>query len=125
MSKLRSLTELVQGVWQVAPVAAQSHVVLVRWQVMQLPSGERMFVGYAANIGEGRTSSAVVTFDVVALRGVTKSGRVYELEGPPGYDEDALHVWLAWLDINHHADWTEVTQSVWEEHCCVRSQGSS
>lgn len=42
---------------------------------------------------EGRVSSAVVHIDRITMRARTASGRLYELSGSPGYDDDGMYVW--------------------------------
>lgn len=114
------------GVWKTAPVSEQPSLTLARWQVMQLPDGDRHLVGYALQNMEGRASSAVATFDAALLRGVTSSGRVYELSGAPGHDSDAEYVWRAWARINEAPEWTDVTAEVWATHfeACKRPTGN-
>ena len=115
------------GVWRTAPVGEQPSLTLVRWQVVQLKNGDRHFVGHAVQNREGRASTAVQTFDPSSMRGSTKSGRVYELGGAPGYDSDAEYVWRAWSRINEAPDWTDVTSEVWAAHleACRRNSGGS
>ncbi|MBA3597987.1 MAG: hypothetical protein H0W40_11525 [Methylibium sp.] len=104
------------GVWRTAPVGEQPSLTLARWQVMQLPHGERHLVGYALQNREGRVSSAVATLDAASLRGVTATGRVYALSGRPGHDSDAEYTWRAWARINAAHEWTDVTAEVWAAH---------
>ena len=107
-------------VWKTAPVNEQPSLTLVRWQVMQLPNGDRHFVGYAVENKEGRASTAVATFDATSLKCVTASGRVYKLSGRPGHDGDAEYVWQAWRRINDAPDWTDITAQVWAAHVEAR-----
>ena len=65
---------------------------LEHWQVAETTAGTRHFVGWARAAQEGRVSSAVVRFDRESRTGVTESGRIYELDGPSGHDEDAGYV---------------------------------
>jgi hypothetical protein len=103
-------------VWKSASVDHEPTTTLVSWQVMAFANGERSFVGYAVESREGRVSSAVVTFDVKALRGVTRSGRVYQLRGRPGVDSDAAYLWRRYVSGHDDSTWTDVTASVWLEH---------
>jgi hypothetical protein len=88
------------GVWGTTPVSQTPELCLVRWTVFELPDGDRHFVGYNITEHEGRVSSKIMQFDTETMRGVTSSGRVYELQGPPGMDSDALYVWGRWARIN-------------------------
>lgn len=95
-------------VWAVNNVQRQPSVSLLEWQVMQVENGDHHFVGYCPENREGRVSSAVVTFDVQKLRGVTRSGRVYQLVGRPGLNVDAEYIWQVWADINEVKTWKDV-----------------
>jgi hypothetical protein len=97
------------GIWRTAPVSQSPQIVLESWTIRQLANGDRHFVGWNCTDHEGRASSKIVTFDPTSLRGVTRSGRVYELRGRPGHDRDAEHVWASWLRINGKPAWTDVT----------------
>lgn len=48
----------------------------------------------------GAVSSKIVSFDPETMRGVTRSGRVYQLIGLPGYCDDAHYVKHAWGERN-------------------------
>lgn len=74
----------------------QPEVRLVRWRVMETELGERHFVGYHMNRDQGRVSSAIEYFDPAERRGVTRSGRVYELLGEPASDGDTVLIWAVW-----------------------------
>ncbi|MCV2355343.1 hypothetical protein LNV09_14410 [Paucibacter sp. B2R-40] len=97
------------GVWRTASVSEAPQIVLESWTVRQLENGDRHFVGWNCTHHEGRASSKIIQFDPVTLRGVTRSGRVYELRGKPGHDRDAEHVWSSWCRINGAEKWTDVT----------------
>lgn len=88
--------------WAAPTVEEQQDVVLVRWQIFELPDGSRHFCGYHAepNIHEGRVSSPIVRFAPQTMTGSTRSGRSYRLLGPAGSDEDADRVKYAWLRFN-------------------------
>lgn len=111
------------GIWTTPSVDEQPSLTLVRWQVMQLPTGERHFVGLAVENREGRVSTAVSTFDAASLRGITKSGRVYQLSGRPGHDGDAEYVWRAWARINQATEWADATAEVWAAHTAAGRAG--
>lgn len=97
------MTQAVVGsVWKVAPVTAEPSVHLTQWSIRHTNDGD-YFVGihnYA-----GRVSTKVVTFDQETQKGVTTSGRVYQLSGPPGKSGDAEYTWERYKQIN---DLTEV-----------------
>ena len=89
----------VGGIWRVASVELQPEIRLAQWCIREIqPAGTRHFVGWSLE-GEGRVSSAIVEFDPKRLRGITESGRVYELDGKAGYNADAEYVFTAWRRI--------------------------
>jgi hypothetical protein len=86
------------GVWASRPVAAQPVLRLARWQIYAVRDA-LIFVGFNLDDCEGRVSSAIQSLDVAARRGVTLSGRNYELVGPEGYDGDGEWVFAVWLKM--------------------------
>jgi hypothetical protein len=108
-----SLEQFVSGgVWNVARVDLQPSMTLVRWQIYEVPNGDRHFSGWAVENREGRASSAIRTFDPSTMTGVTSSGRVYRLQGPPGEDSDGLYVWHRWARINGTSTWAEKSADI-------------
>ena len=103
-------------VWRTQPVEEQGSLTLRSWKIVELPDGDRHLVGYCVENFEGRVSSVIKTFDPQALRAVTGTGRVYTLRGRPGVNADAEYVWNRWLGLNAQSVWTDVTESVWDEH---------
>lgn len=107
-------------IWTTRPVDVQPNITLVRWRIFQSERKELHFVGYCPKNYEGRVSSAVQNFDPVTQRGVTQSGRIYELAGPPGFDQDAMYVWALWLEVNKVPSCTDVTEEVAAELQALR-----
>lgn len=114
-------TNLFRGaVWAALGVEQQPSIVLVRWRIIQVKTKdmhiERYFVGYNLQDREGRVSTAIQQFDALTRRGVTKSGRVYQLEGEPGFDPDGEYVWricaTAWLFIDEKDVTAEVIKQI-------------
>jgi len=99
-------------IWRTAPVEEQPHLTLVRWRVIETEQGERHFCGYCPENLEGRVSSRITHFDHATRRGITRSGRVYELVGEPGLDLDAEYVLNFWLSRNGVETWTDVTDTI-------------
>ena len=97
-----------KSVWQTPSVSDQPSITLVRWSVMETQFGERHFVGYNLDDREGRVSTSIQAFDTVLAQGITKSGRIYHLLGPPGYDSDGAWVWSHWVQARK-IKWHEVT----------------
>lgn len=86
------------SIWKVAPITAEPEIRLTDWAIKQTTDGN-FFVGTRGD-GTGRVSTDIVTFDEATKRGVTKSGRVYELVGPAGYSSNGEYVWNYYKDVN-------------------------
>ena len=119
----RNAQSITGGVWATYPVTEQPSLTLTQWQVLQRPNGERHFVGWAVQNREGRVSSVIQIFDAASLRGITRSRRVYQLQGPPGCDDDAEHVWSTWTRINSEPEWVGISAEVWAAHLNAGSVG--
>lgn len=98
--------------WSCGSVESEPSVRLARWKIVEIDAGTRHFVGANALDFTGRVSSAIVEFDVVAKRGTTRSGRVYQLVGAPGQSEDADYVWNRWCIVNSVRSFNDVTRQV-------------
>lgn len=81
---------------------------------MKTDAGDMHFVGIRPDRATGRVSSVVVELDIDARVGVTRSGRRYVLEGPPGPDDegDADYVWSGWCQVNRIDAYRDVTEKV-------------
>ena len=100
------------SVWKASPVSERPQIDLERWQVMQLPNGDRHFVGWNATEREGRASTKVDVFDAATRQGRTSSGRVYRLCGPSSHDGDGVHTWHRWMRVNDVTDFVDVSAEV-------------
>jgi hypothetical protein len=101
------------SIWQVSPVAEHPEAELVSWCVFELENGDRHFCGYEPTFQEGRVCSRVESFDPQLQQGVTRSGRRYQLVGPPGANSDALYVWDRWCARNRVTGFTDVSDQVY------------
>ncbi|MFM0732842.1 hypothetical protein PQQ52_20410 [Paraburkholderia sediminicola] len=81
------------GIWKSPSVELQPIVFLSRWQVMETDEGFRYFIGHNMETMSGRATTCIVKFDPKARRGVTGSGRIYELVGDSGVDTAANYLW--------------------------------
>lgn len=90
------------GIWRTRPVTEEPNLRLRAWSIRRVKKdGHCHFVGYNDAFQEGRVSSHIVEFDPERLRGVTRSGRVYQLSpGMAGTNGDAEYVWSRWCAIN-------------------------
>lgn len=105
------------GVWQCAPVSECPELVLTNWHVFEvkLPGRaerSRHFAGTNMTDRDGRTSSAIDTFDPTTGRGITESGRAYQLEGNTGFTADGAYTWNRWKSINSVTDVVDVTAEI-------------
>lgn len=106
--------------WKTTPVSEQPSLTLRDWAIFEVEDADgpakasRHFAGYVNENGEGRASSEIVTFDKISRRGVTASGRVYELVGEPGLTGDAQYVWDGWKRINQIVKERDITKEIFE-----------
>ena len=102
-------------IWNIASVEDEPDLTICSWRIFEAtyedPSRQatRHFVGSRVDRSSSRVSTAIHSFDLASLRGVTKSGRTYQLQGGPGADRDAEYVWQAWASLNEVLAWREVT----------------
>lgn len=79
-------------IWKTATVTDQPELTLVHWRILEASTGDLHFLGACVELGGGRFSTAIEKFDPAQMRGVTRSGRVYQLLGETGCDLDADYV---------------------------------
>ena len=98
----------------IAPVSVEPLAEMTCWRLFQVrsPAGQRTrhLVGRAS--GEGRVCSALVSIDVMAMAALTRSGRVYRLRPPTGFDPDAEFVWRVWLGATGSTHVRDVTRAL-------------
>ena len=97
-------TEVSQvGVWVPASVSQEPSITLVRWQIIRVRANDIdtfHFVGDRKGSTHARVSSTMTAFDKSTRRGITHTGRVYELHGDPDWlSDDAMYVLLRWLAL--------------------------
>jgi hypothetical protein len=97
-----------------APVEEEPEASMVDWSVREVQCSynqERTqhLVGYIARRGSGRVTTAIQVFDRETMRIKTRSGRVYHLEGRPGFNEDGEYVWSYWKELNGAKEEVDVT----------------
>jgi|GEM_PF-5294322 len=91
-----------------APIEIEPEKWLDSWQIFKVVKTN----GYEDQFGlhfsgrnyrelNGAVSSKIEKFDPVTMRGVTNSGRVYQLVGLPGFCDDAQYVLESWCAFNH------------------------
>jgi ATP-dependent Lon protease len=103
-----------------APVAEEPEASMTDWSVREVQCSynqERTqhLVGYIARHGLGRVTTAIQVFDRETMRIKTSSGRVYHLQGRPGFNADAEYVWSHWKELNGAEEIADVTS----EYCLL------
>ena len=98
-------------------MSERPEIVLTDWLVFEvkLPGRTertRHFSGQNITDCEGRASSAIVTFDPKTGRGITESGRVYQLQGRTGFTGDGEYTWSRWKNINSVTDVVDVSVEI-------------
>lgn len=83
------------SVWTMPEVSIEPKIWLSRWQVLRCVAGDvtgDVLIGRDVANDCGRLSTAVVSFRADDQTVTTASGRLYVLEGAPGFDDDAWYV---------------------------------
>lgn len=95
------------NIWGAAPIEVEPEKWIASWQVFKVAHvngfKERFglhFVGRNTINSTGAVSSKIEKFDPATMRGVTNSGRVYQLIGLPGVWDDAQYVLENWCRFN-------------------------
>ena len=107
----------IPDIWPIASVLDCPEITLRQWQIFEVqfpqkPNRTRHFVGYSVHDRAGQVSSEIKQFDPKTMRGVTESGRVYQLLGLPGWNADAEHTWRRWKSICSVTSEVDVTGSI-------------
>ena len=110
----RYITGMFTTIHPIEPVSVQPFSVMTIWRIFQvrgpLGSRSRHLVGRAS--GERRVCSELAKLDLTSLTAVSRSGRFYRLEGPPGQDPDATYVWLMWTQLNRATHLRDMTRAL-------------
>lgn len=104
-----------------APVADEPEASMTDWSVREVQCSynqERTqhLVGYIARHGLGRVTTAIQVFDRETMRIKTSSGRVYHLQGRPGFNADAEYIWAHWKKLNGAEEIADVTSEYYLLH---------
>jgi hypothetical protein len=106
------------SIWRATPVKMEPKARLIQWQVYKVrnPKDDGWdihFNGYTGH--EGRVCSPVQEFNKETMTGRTRSGRIYELVGPPGYNGDAAYVWNRWIEIYGNPETECITEEYYDD----------
>jgi hypothetical protein len=95
------------NIWGPTSVEIEPEKWLDSWQVFTVVKTKEFadrfglhFAGRNCRELNGAVSSKLEKFDPVTMRGVTASGRVYQLVGLPGFCDDAQYVLDNWCRFN-------------------------
>ena len=83
------------SIWGMPSVEDQPTVTLIRWRVLRLKVKKisiDLVLGWCLEDGHARMSTPIKQHDAKARTLTTKSGRVYVVEGPHDYDDDAQYI---------------------------------
>lgn len=112
LAKIAKIAEKL-SVWKPVSVTQEPHTILTRWRVynVMLPGGSTEYTAhFVGDAGyEGRVSSPIMSYDETTKRGVSRSGRVYELAGASGNCQDAAYVFGRWLGAMLTPEHVDVT----------------
>ena len=111
------------AVWRAVAIATFPQLTLTNWSVFEVELGAavedctRHFVGVTTAPRRcAQVSSPVLMFDRATGRGITESGRAYQLlQGQDGSPASVLRTWTRWKEINHIVAEKDVTQLVARE----------
>lgn len=106
-------------IWLPATADKEPDVTLTSWGAFEvlIPRIGRPtthVVGYSNKGGEGRVSSSFTKLDAKRGQVISKSGRAYRLEGPPGLHPDADYVWRQWQSTWEAAVLKDVSLQLFE-----------
>lgn len=83
------------SIWGMPSVEDQPTVTLIRWRVLRLRAKKLsidLVLGWCLEDGHARMSTPIMQHDAQSRTLTTKSGRVYIVEGPSDYDDDAQYI---------------------------------
>lgn len=92
------------GMWKTATVSEEPSIVLHNWKVMTTREGS--FFAGDRSVHESRVSTDIVVFDPDTGKGITASGRIYQLKGPEVKElsGNAAYVWANYKRVNRLID---------------------
>ncbi len=98
---------MLPNIWSTRSVHDEPQKWLSNWQIYKAVKASIQpevfgyhFIGFDMHGGHGAVSSKIGAFDPVTMQGITLSGRIYQLVGLPGIDQDALYTLNEWSNRN-------------------------
>lgn len=97
----------IPNIWSASSVQSEPQKWMDNWQIYKTVKAKIQpelfgyhFVGYDIRGGHGAVSSKIDKFNPVTMCGITRSGRVYQLLGMPGVNQDAQYTLGVWIHRN-------------------------
>jgi len=101
--KMKDEKNLPPSIWLINSAEKEPRETIIKWSIYEATfednSKSRHLVGFIEN-QFGRATSAIEKWNAKSKEITTRSGRVYFLDGPTGYDGDANYVWGNWKSTN-------------------------
>lgn len=103
------------AIWQPYSVDIEPVTHLENWRVYLVQgnfcgAGSTIHLTGWADRYEGRVCSPLKAWNETTKKAITRSGRVYELIGNPGYHPDAAWTFERWLMRNGNPDFLDITE---------------
>lgn len=100
------------------PIEVQPRASMHDWRIIEI-DGERSLVGFLENGFTCRLTTEIVSIDLPAREVWTRSGRLYELLGPPASQPERIAVIAAHVVASVGSRWIDVTDDTWVAMCSV------
>lgn len=107
LALLVSVLSGIPNIWSASSIKTEPEKWLDHWQIYKTVKTNihpelfgYHFVGHDVRGDHGAVSSKIDRFDPVKMCGVTLSGRVYQLIGMPGVNQDAQYTLNGWIRRN-------------------------
>lgn len=98
------------------PIEVQPRTSMHDWRIIEFDDG-RSLVGFLENGFTCRLTTEIASIDLSARQIRTRSGRLYELLGPPASQIERIAVIAAHLVASAGSPWMDVTDSAWTAMC--------
>ena len=94
------------------PIEVQPRTSMHDWRMIEFDDG-RSLVGFLENGFTCRLTTEIASIDLPARQMRTRSGRLYELLGPPASQPERIAVISAHLAASAPSPWLDVTDDAW------------
>ncbi len=94
------------------PIEVQPLTSMHDWRIIEFDDG-RSLVGFLENGFTCRLTTEIASIDLSARQVRTRSGRLYELLGPPAAQAERIAVIAAHLAASIPSPWLDVTDDAW------------